>query len=290
MPTEFHNIDELLTQPLGTTTPPPPESQGVAPEPEQNVPQETLETESSYSEPEESHSEPKEEAQEKTESSLDEYGNQSSKEEKLYTKEEVNAMVRDRLSRGHHGQQQNQQAEQQPQGFEYKENEAGDWQQQLEAFTEQVIAKREQKLIQQQQQYREQMAQQQFQAKFEQGIEKFSDFAEVVDTTKFTDAMVLATRGLNDPAAFVYAASKRAPQDLERIARINDPYAQMMEMGKLEERLKKAPPVSKTPKPSTKIKEDLTIPHAGDKKETIEDLIAEANNKRLHLINSQRRR
>lgn len=295
MPTEFHNIDELLTQPNNTTTPPSPElkdveaGEALAAE---NVSQETLEPESSYSETESSQEEPE---APKQEVSVDEYGNEEPKavEEKLYTREElkeqINLAVRERLSRGQHSQAQQQHIEQQAQNFQYDENAAGDWQQQLAKFVRQEFQNMNKEIVQQTQQQREQQAQIEFQQKFEKGLGKFSDYAEVVDASKITDPMLLATRGLPDPAAFLYAASKRAPQELERISRLQDPYAQMMEMGKLEERLKKSPAVTKTPKPASKPKDDLPIPHSGNKKETIEDLIAESNAKRLQLVNSRRR-
>lgn len=295
MPTEFHNIDEMLMQPNNTTTPPSPELKDVeAGEAAaiENVSQETLEPESSYSEPQDSQEEPE---APKQEISVDEYGNEEPKaaEERLYTREElkeqINQAVRERLSRGQHSQAQQQHIEQQAQNFEYDENAAGDWQQQLAKFVRQEFQNMNKEIVQQTQQQREQQAQIEFQQKFEKGLGKFADYTEVVDASKISDPMLLATRGLPDPAAFLYAASKRAPQELERISRLQDPYAQMMEMGKLEERLKKSPAVTKTPKPVSKPKDDLPIPHSSNKKETIEDLIAESNARRLQLVNSRRR-
>jgi hypothetical protein len=94
--------------------------------------------------------------------------------------------------------------------------------------------------------------------------------------------MTLATRAMADPAAFLYAAAKRAPQDLERISKIRDPYAQMTEMGKLEERMRRNKPATQAPRPLGRTIDNA--PENAPKKKsepTIEDLIARADAKKI---------
>ena len=105
--------------------------------------------------------------------------------------------------------------------------------------------------------------------------------------------MTIASRAMKDPAAFFYAAAKRAPQELQRIAQIPDQYVQMVEIGKLEERMKqsKSGNATKAPKPLGRIQEDGSIPYNSNKKEpTIEDLIAQDSAKRKAFYDSRRRK
>lgn len=230
--------------------------------------------------------------------SLDEYGNEKPKP-RVYTEEEVNdrinKAVRDRLSRMKSNDQAmptQQQVQQAQQGFEYNPDSDQGWQQQLETFIEQTLTKVSQKHATRQQQEREHQAQTEFQDKFTQGMERFNDFREVVSSQPITDPMTYALRGMKDPAAFVYAASKRHPQELQRISQIGDPYAQMVEMGKLEERMRKtAPSKSNAPRPVQRLKEDAGMPQAkkkNDGNDSIEDLIARSDAKRQAQLNARR--
>ncbi len=224
----------------------------------------------------------------------DDYGNTKAKP-KTYTEEEVNdrinKAVRERLARldrnGNNPstQQVQQQAQQ---NFEYDPNAEGNWQQQLEVVIEQTVNKLSQKEVNRQQQQREERAQAEFHDKFTQGMDKFSDFREVVGAQPVTDPMTMALRGLKDPASFIYAASKRHPQELARISQLPDPVAQVLEMGKLEERMRKAAPGTKAPR----TKEDAGLP-VKDKKNSepsIEDMIAKADAKRMAQIKQRRSR
>lgn len=196
-------------------------------------------------------------------SPIDEYGNPVDKP-RLYTEEEVNQRIRERLSRGKYAEEQRQQPRQQQQqqytqqqvnqaaadGFEHDPNSGDSWEQQLESFINQTIEKRvarEEESRWKQQEYDKQMA---FQDKFTSGMEKYKDFREVVAGKPITDSMMLATRNMDNPAAFVYAASKLHPQELDRISKIADPYAQASEVGRLHERMvKERKNVTNAPKP-----------------------------------------
>ena len=97
--------------------------------------------------------------------------------------------------------------------------------------------------------------------------------------------MTLATRAMADPAAFLYAAAKRNPEELERISKLRDPYAQMTEMGKLEERMRRNKPTTNAPRPLSRTTEDVGLPEPKKQnkaEETIEDLIAKADAKKMN--------
>lgn len=237
------------------------------------------------------------EANAKPEVTEDEYGNPSPKaESKTYTEEEVNnrinQAIRDRFARMERNQP-NQGAQDQvrqaaQKDFEYDPESKESWQQQLETFVETTVTRMSQKQAQQAFNEKEQRAQAEFEAKFHQGMTKFGDFTQVVGSKNITDAMVIATRSMTDPAAFMYAAAKRMPQELERIAKM-DPYAQMVEIGKLEEKLKKTREPTRAPKPAAKVSEDMGIPHKSEKEPSIEDLIAKSNARRIAMRNRHKR-
>lgn len=228
---------------------------------------------------------------------VDDYGNEQPKQEsRTYTEEEVNERinkaVRERLARleknqGAPTQQQQQQAQQA--GFEYDPNAAGDWQAQLKQFIRQT----NEEIVREQQQReaatREQQAQAEFEEKFHAGMSKFADFRDVVGQQPITDAMTIATRAMKDPAAFLYAASKRHSDELQRISRINDPYTQMVEMGRLEERMRKGKMTTQAPRPLNVPREDATIREPESREPTIEDLMRAADERKLKKMNLRRR-
>jgi hypothetical protein len=306
MATEVSNIDELL---LGGGTPSTPQ----APESRYEESEETT-PDVSYEEPEETREpeEPREpddqketrslkdesydeEPEAKKEPEYDDYGNTKTPS-KTYTEEEVNERInkaiRERLARGNNQNQQQptqQQVAQQAQGFDYNPDSEESWEIQLEKFVEKTVSKIGQKQAQQQQQERDQAHQAEFEDKFTRGMSRFSDFREVVASQPVTDPMTYALRGLTDPAAFIYAASKRHPTELARISQIADPAVQIMEMGRLEERMRKSAPGTKAPRPVSKSRDDASMPSPQKKKEpSIEDLIAKADAKKKALFNQKR--
>jgi hypothetical protein len=175
--------------------------------------------------------------------------------------------------------------------FEYDPDADGNWQQQLADFVKQTVNNMGREEAQARNQAREAQAQREFEGKFHEGMSKFPDFVEVVGQMPVTDAMTVATRAMKDPAAFLYAATKRAPQELERISRLTDPYSQMVEIGKLEERMRKNASPTKAPRPLTRDSDD-SQPRATKskaKEETIEDRLHEADKKRRDALNARRR-
>jgi hypothetical protein len=195
----------------------------------------------------------------------DEYGNKIQKKQKLYTEEEVNQRIRERLSRGRYAQENNQVTQQQvqqvqqqaAQDFQADPNSDVSWEKQLADFVDNRLEQKSKEYSERQWKAQEQQAQAQFEEKFNAGFSKYSDFRDVVENQPITNSMLMATRSMNDPAAFIYAAAKQQPKELQRIASIPDPYQQAAEMGRLEERMRKARTVSRAPKPSTKVKSDV---------------------------------
>ncbi len=303
MATEFGNIDDILEGGKTFSQPETPEHQPEIVEDSHDVVSDEPESsgEPAYEPQTYGEAEPEEESEpevKEPEQEYDDYGNTKAKP-KTYTEEEVNdrinKAVRERLARldrnGNNPstQQVQQQAQQ---NFEYDPNAEGNWQQQLEVVIEQTVNKLSQKEVNRQQQQREERAQAEFHDKFTQGMDKFSDFREVVGAQPVTDPMTMALRGLKDPASFIYAASKRHPQELARISQLPDPVAQVLEMGKLEERMRKAAPGTKAPRPVSRTKEDAGLP-VKDKKNSepsIEDMIAKADAKRMAQIKQRRSR
>jgi len=101
--------------------------------------------------------------------------------------------------------------------------------------------------------------------------------------------MILATRAIQDPASFIYAAAKRHPQDLERISKIRDPWAQANEMGRLEERMRVAKPGTKAPNPLSKTQEESSYRQEKRREigDSIDDLIFNAEEKKKALIRAR---
>lgn len=292
------SIDELLLGGGNNTQPQTPEHQ-YQDEPEEI---EELETEPEpEQEPDEALSEESDddEAKAKPLRETDEYGNE---------KEPENEVIRDRLkkqaesmNRKHQaeidslraqlaGSGASQQVQQAASEFEYDPEARGDWQQQLAGFVKQTVSSmnREQENHRAQQQERE--VQQEFESKLISGMSNFSDFNQVIQDLpcEITNPMTLATRAMSDPAAFLYAAAKRQPKELERISKLRDPYAQMTEIGKLEERMRRNKPMTKAPRPLSRTNEDAQTPAAKKKADsTIEDLIAKSEAKKIQRMKSR---
>lgn len=194
-----------------------------------------------------------------TESPIDEYGNPVAKP-KVYTEDEVNAMMRDRFSRGKWAEQNipRQETQQATKDFNPDPQSEDSWETQLEGFIEKTIEKRQAKQSETQWRQQEAARQAEFEAKFSSGMSKYQDFQQIVAGKPVTDSMMLAARSLENPAAFVYGAAKLHPQELERISRITDPYTQAAEVGRLHERMvKERKAVSGTPKPIESPKGDI---------------------------------
>lgn len=244
----------------------------------------------------------KSEESDENDSDLDEYGNPKERmskgmKERLERKDKQyqrEIEQRDRELQALRQQLANQGASKEVQqavkDFKYDPNDEVSWEQQLSDFVKATVTNMHTEQQQQQRQFQEQQQERQFKEKFVKGMERFSDFREVVGSQPMDDAMTLALRGMSDPAAFIYAASKRNPQEIERISKLPDPYARMVEMGKLEERMRRAKPVTKTPRPLGKTREDTSVKVKPKEKDTTgDDLLAKADAKRMATVKNRLR-
>ncbi len=174
--------------------------------------------------------------------------------------------------------------------FKYDPNDEVSWEQQLSDFVKQTVTNMHADEQRKEREVKEQQAHQEFRQKFTKGMERFDDFREIVGSQPIDDAMTLALRGMSDPTAFIYAASKREPKELERISKLPDPYARMVEMGKLEERMRRTKPVTKAPRPLSRMKEDTVAKVTPKQKDTSgDDLLAKADAKRLATVKNRHR-
>lgn len=300
------SIDDFLSGIAGNSQQPAtPESHDQEPEPieevESNEPDygvdgdEPSEPQSDDSPPEEPDSAESEQESRPKEPETDEYGN---------TQEPENEAIRERLARQARKHQAemddlrallsqkgaSQEVQQAAKDFEYDPEAKGDWQQQLASFVKQTVNSmtREQEETKTRQQEHE--AQRAFETKFHQGMSKFDDFKDVMTNLDFqiTDPMTIATRAMENPASFLYAAAKRNPQELERISKLRDPYVQMTEMGKLEERMRRNKPTTKAPRPLGRTQDDsITKAKPKEKDNSGDDLLASADAKRMSTVKTR---
>jgi hypothetical protein len=231
---------------------------------------------------------------------LDEYGNK---------KERMSKGMKDRLDRKEKQHQreieqrdrelyelrqklQNQGASKEVQqavkDFKYDPNEEVSWEQQLSDFVKHTVTNMATEKQQIERQTQAQQAEREFHQKFSKGMERFPDFRAVVGALPMDDAMTLALRGVADPSAFIFAAGKRHPGEIERISKLADPYARMVEMGKLEERMRRNKPTTKAPRPLGRTREDATTKVQPKQKDTTgDDLLAKADAKRLSTVRNR---
>lgn len=185
-------------------------------------------------------------------SSIDEYGNPVEKP-RTYTEDEVNSLIRERLARN-----------KQPENFKpvvektSSPEESQDWEKELENFIDKTIQKRDEKSARDKWEQQESIKQADFEARFTTGMKKYSDFHQIVAKQPITDSMMVATRGLENPAAFLYGAAKLHPEELQRISSIPDDATQAMEIGRLHEKMiKNSRLTSAASKPIAPIKGDM---------------------------------
>ncbi len=213
---------------------------------------------------------------------LDEYGNQ--KEQEVAQRDHEIAQLRAQLAQ----QGASREVQQAVKDFKYNPDEEVSWEQQLSEFVKQTVTnmhRDEQKVVRERQ---ERDAQEKFEKNFRQGMERFGDFRETVGKYQIDDAMTLSLRGMSDPSAFIYAACKRQPQELERIAKLPDPYARMVEMGKLEEKMRRTKAATKAPRPLGRTREDAVAKTVPKQKDTTgDDLLAKADAKRLATVRNR---
>jgi hypothetical protein len=281
---EVKNIDDVLVKAMSD------QANGITPAPSpatENVPPPEAESKDDTLSPEMDNQTviAKEEAQESdvshrtesaaeketdNESPIDEYGNPIAAP-RTYTDDEVQRMIRDRLSRGRHAEPA---TPKDAEGFKPDPESNDDWQKQLDDYIDNRLERREKKITEKQWQQQEAQRQAQFEEKFSTGIAKYKDFDQVTRGKPITDAMMLAARELENPAAFIYGAAKLHAQELESIARIPDAYGQAMAVGRLHEKMvKEQRKVTQAAKPLEVPKGDM--PNKALNQPSLEDRIAQ---------------
>lgn len=188
---------------------------------------------------------------------LDEYGTKVGKK-KLYTEEEVNRMMRDRFKRGRTSEEQQQDIKDIAKDFTPDPNSNEEWETQLGSFIDKHLDSRNRVAQEKEWKAREEQSMAEFEVKFSEGMTKYKDFQSVIANKPISQAMMLSTRSMENPAAFIYAACKQQPKEVARIAEIADPMAQAVEMGRLEEKMRKARIVPSSPKPAKQISGDAS--------------------------------
>lgn len=198
----------------------------------------------------------KDSASEKAPLDVDEYGNPVEKS-KTYTEEEVQAMIRKRLKDRHAEQPA-------PAAQEKKAAQTGEetdiaWKDELKEVIKETAQEVERESREKEWRRNEEVAHAEFESKFSTSMQKYGDFENVVAGKPITAAMMVATRDMRDPAAFLYAACKQNPGEIERIAKIPNAVTQAVEIGRLEERMKKARVITSAPAPAKRISGDATF-------------------------------
>ncbi len=269
-----HSVDALITQvESDIINTPPADDKTAAPTPKETPAVETPAADKVQDDPYEAGNEkPADDQESSSGEPVDEYGNEVPKS-RTYTEDEVNKLIQDRLARSRNTQPEQQPNANQPDAkdFKYDAESEQTWEQQLESFVEKTIQKVSNKQTETQWKQQEETRQREFEDKFTTGVGKYTDFESVVRGKSITPSMMMATRGMENPAAFVYAAAKNHPLELDRIAKINDPYSQALEIGKLEEKMRKSKPTTRAPKPISNPTGD--IPNDKGGKRSIDDLI-----------------
>jgi hypothetical protein len=259
-------------------------------------PEEKLEAETPDDEPEDEQNPEPEDVKDE----LDEYGNKKElmsrhmkerleKKEKEHRREiEQRDFELQQLRQQLSNQGASKEVQQAVKDFKFDPKDDTGWEQQLSEFVKATVQNMNVEQQHKERQVQEQRIEREFSQKFTKGMERFGDFREIVGKQPIDDAMTLSLRGMADPAAFIYAASKRNPQELERISKLADPYARMVEMGKLEERMRRNKTTTKTPKPLGRPREDATTKAPVKERDTSgDDLLAKADAKRLATVRNR---
>lgn len=212
--------------------------------------------------------------------SVDEFGNEVSTEQKMLTMEEhqrlLNEAIRKRIKNWSPEAQEQMMAQiNQPQQQPQVTSPDGEvnWEQELKSLVKTTMIEAQQEAVRAVQQQEELAKYQEFEGKFNTGATRYNDFEDVVMTKPLSPAMLKATQNMNDPAAFVYAACKAQPQEIERIAKLKDPIQQAVEIGKLEERMRKVRSATKAAAPLEPSVSDITGKNTSNR--SIDDLIFE---------------
>lgn len=209
--------------------------------------------------------------------------------EKMYPESEVNKMIRERLDR----MKQTATPEQVKQiSADMKETPqtSEDWEVELNAAIDRRVDSREKIQNQQNEERKELQRQAAFENKFNEGMKKYPDYWKTVnDVGEISPTIFVSIRGMDTPAEFLYAAAKLQPKELQRITKIEDPATMIMEMGRLDERMRKAAVITNAPRPLDRYKGDYHNEDAPKKKEkSIDERVLEDEQRKLNRMQGRR--
>lgn len=227
-PEKEQTENEISTEPLEETPSAP--KKKVSPSSDDESPQDASDDESPS------------DAGKMRERNVDDYGNEidPDSDKKLYSKTDMNRMMRERLERMKIAPAQQQQiAQEVKKDFQVDPDSEVTWEQQLEAKIEATIEKKQRDAEMRQMQQEENAKMEVFRDKFDNGRVKFKDFEDVIGKHRVTNSMFLAIREFDDPAGFIYAAAKLKPDEFKKISEMTDPYTQSAALGKLEATMKR---------------------------------------------------
>lgn len=197
------------------------------------------------------------------------------KEEPKYTDSDVNKMIRERLDRM---KQPASSAQVEAIAKEMKSdpNDQNAWKQEFVEIVKEVNREESQKAERQRMEQEEIKTQSEFERKMDDGGNKYKDFWQVLNTAPITPTIMIGAREMDDPASFLYAASKLYPEELGKISKMDNPAALMIQLGKLEERMKRNAKNTAAPRPLTAMRGDFHGEEAPPKQEpTIDQRIQE---------------
>src|SRR5690606_4652462 len=200
-------------------------------------------------------------------------------EPKRFTEDEVNERINRAAGERYERFERNSQgAAPKPDNQEAAQGEE-QCQEQLTTCVESTVSNLSVKQQGEEAQLREQQARAEFEQKIISGRQRFKDYDAVVTGAPVSQPMLEASRGLDDPAAFWYTAQKRAPDDVKAISQMENAYAQMIAIGKLDDKLRAQKKITSTPKPIQKVTGGVS---GKDSRElTIEEQIERSNKERL---------
>jgi hypothetical protein len=190
----------------------------------------------------------------KSDDSTNDYGIAEEKSEKMYTESDVQKMIRDRLARV---KQTATPADVKEAAKEFKAdpNSSDDWQTQLADFVDERLETREKKVQERQWKEEENRKQADFEDKMNNATSRYQDFWPVVNSVEITTSMMIAARELDKPGEFLYAAAKLQPTELAKIAQMPQ-HKQLIEIGRLEERMRKSNRQTAAPRPLDQVRGD----------------------------------
>lgn len=259
-------LSKVISQQLSGTAEPPPVVENPVPEPAPQqevapVPEPEKPAEPAPEAPPAEAATAEETPAQPADQTIDEYGNPIAKP-RMYTEDEVQEMMRQRFNRTRQAQEQQSRQQPPPQQHEQPvqpEANGEEWESQLNQFIDRRVDQREQERQEKAWREEENARQSEFEDKFTSGMNRYSDFRQVTANMPITDAMMIAARDVENPAALIYGICKMYPQEVKRIASLH-PMSQAAEMGRLHERmLKHGKTVSAAPKPMPSVKGDMPV-------------------------------